>query len=140
MPRDGLELRKRHDLSQPHRKHRGDRKLNNSSYSKHACSFPSVQGNSATRFWLQQSNYELFAHFPLMNQLNEPSVKCWGSESLPSSCLQTLASLKVPRSDFRAPRVWVTFLNEVRHCTFQRSCQLSPKPTALIHLIPQVSL
>lgn len=37
-------------------------------------------GKLCGTFWLQQSNYQRFAHFPLMNQLNETSVSVGGEK------------------------------------------------------------
>lgn len=39
---------------------------------------PLCPGKLCGTFWLQQSDYQLFAHFPLMNQLNETSVSVRG--------------------------------------------------------------
>lgn len=39
---------------------------------------PLCPGKLCGTFWLQQSNYQLFAHLTLMNQLNETSVSVGG--------------------------------------------------------------
>lgn len=89
-----------------------------------------LPGELCGTFWLQQSDYQLFAHFPLMNHLNETSVSVRGVKVCHSAVCKLWP-------------LW-RFLDQISGLQelffFWGRCHLSTKPTALINLIPQVSV
>lgn len=133
-------MRKWHNVSARQKTQQGTAHSTMAHRTPNTCVPPPLPGETlqhvlATAKWLPA-----IYSFSFNESVEWDQCECQGSESLSFSWLQTPASLKISRSDFRASGVWVIFLNEVQLCIFWGRCQLSTKPTALINLIPQVSV